>query len=35
MMKLTEVSEEENPETARFNSEEDVKKYCNFNSRGL
>ena len=26
MIKLTELSEEDNPETARFNSEEDVKK---------
>ncbi|CAD8195912.1 unnamed protein product [Paramecium pentaurelia] len=35
MIKLTELSEEDNPETARFNSDDDVRKMTNFNSKGL
>lgn len=35
MIKLTELTEEDNPETARFNSEDDVRKLINFNSKGL
>ncbi|CAD8122510.1 unnamed protein product [Paramecium sonneborni] len=35
MIKLTELTEEDNPETARFNSEDDVRKLTNFNSKGL
>ncbi|CAD8196788.1 unnamed protein product [Paramecium octaurelia] len=35
MIKLTELSEEDNPETARFNSDDDIRKMTNFNSKGL